>query len=354
MEEEFKTPIEPGMVHPMDDLYDPRPEKERDWPAYNAARQKQHQLFLHLLTDLTDYLDEPDSSGRGRPSTPLSTVVEYAVMREYANADLRKVAGLMEMLQDAGYIQDTCHYTTVSKRLQDADMIHALQRLIHISSMPFADLETSFAADATGLSTNQFDRYVVMKHGGKTDMRRHDWKKLHIMNGVDSNIVTAARVTDGKRHEAPFFEELVNTTANLFEIEEVSADKGYSSRDNLDVVADHGGTPYIPFQRNVTGNARGSYTWMRMFKLFQENRQEFRERYHLRSNVESVFSAIKTRFGHDLKSDNDTALQNEALCKVLAHNICIVIDAMYSMDLDPDFSVEKSGDAVEKIREFRD
>lgn len=102
------------------------------------------------------------------------------------------------------------------------------------------------------------------------------------------------------------------------------------------------------------GNARGSYTWSRMFQEFQRHPQKFRRHYHKRSNVESVFSSIKARFGHDLQCEDETALQNEALCKVLCHNICTVIDAMYAMNLRPEFAVEEKPDSVEKTLEFTD
>ena len=59
--------------------------------------------------------------------------------------------------------------------------------------------------------------------------------------------------------------------------------------------------------------------------------------YHRRSNVESTFSMIKRKFGERLRSKSDTAQRNEVLCKVLCHNICCVIHAMYELGLDADF-----------------
>lgn len=339
--------------HPMDRPYTGRQEPDRDWSVYNTARQNQYSLFIHLITDLTDYIDDPqDTGGRGRPRTPLSTIIQYAVLREYTKADLRKVEGLLDVLNDAGLIETSCNYTTVSRRMQEVETIQALQHLIHVSSLPFANLETVFAADATGLPMHKYDRYFTMKYGGEEKERQ--WKKLHLMVGVESTIATAARVTDGHSHESPVFTTLLDDTGKLFQIEEVLADKAYSSRENLDAVDEYGGTPYIPFQRNVTGNAGGSYTWMRMYQMFQENTQKFRRHYHKRSNVESAFGSIKARFDHDLDARNETSLQAEALCKVLCHNICVIIDAMYELGLDPGFSVEKTGDSVEKILEFRE
>ena len=41
--------------------------------------------------------------------------------------------------------------------------------------------------------------------------------------------------------------------------------------------------------------------------------------------VESVFQMIKSKFGERLRSKTATAQVNEALTKVLAHNLCVVI-----------------------------
>jgi transposase len=67
------------------------------------------------------------------------------------------------------------------------------------------------------------------------------------------------------------------------------------------------------------------------------NRAEFMAHYHKRSNVESVFQMIKSKFGEKLRSKNETAQVNEALTKVLCHNLCVVIQSMYELDIDPTF-----------------
>jgi len=64
------------------------------------------------------------------------------------------------------------------------------------------------------------------------------------------------------------------------------------------------------------------------------------ESYHKRSNVETTFSMIKTKFGSGLRSKTKTAAINEALCKVLAHNLCCVIQSIYELGVEPTFWAE--------------
>jgi transposase len=74
-----------------------------------------------------------------------------------------------------------------------------------------------------------------------------------------------------------------------------------------------------------------------MYHLYSLNRDEFNAHYHRRSNVESVFSTMKRKFGEKLRSNGETAQINETLCKVLAHNLCCVIQSMYELGIEADF-----------------
>jgi hypothetical protein len=56
-------------------------------------------------------------------------------------------------------------------------------------------------------------------------------------------------------------------------------------------------------------------------------RDEFMSHYHKRSNVETTFSMIKMKFGDSLRSKTDTAMVNEALCKILRHNLCCLVQS---------------------------
>jgi hypothetical protein len=73
------------------------------------------------------------------------------------------------------------------------------------------------------------------------------------MCGVHTHIVANVEVTPTDSADAPQFAGLVMTTAQRFPVREVSADKGYLSLDNLQVVAGIGAIAYIPFKQRTTG-----------------------------------------------------------------------------------------------------
>ena len=126
---------------------------------------------------------------------------------------------------------------------------------------------------------------------------------------------------------------LVTTTAKNFKMVEVSADEGYSDRRCHNPFAEVGVTPYISHKKNTTGDVGGLFK--KMFHYFQFKRGEFLAHYHRRSNVESTVMMIKSKFGDAVRSKTEVAARNELLCKVLCHDICGVISAIYELGIVP-------------------
>ena len=125
--------------------------------------------------------------------------------------------------------------------------------------------------------------------------------------------------------------------------EHLIADKGYDSFKNRCLVLVKGGIPYIPYregEKNKPNPSDKGELWKRMYHFYKFNEAEFKQHYHKRSNVETVFSMIKAKFGERLRSKGRTAQVNEVLCKVLAHNLCCVIQSVYELGIEPTFWVE--------------
>jgi transposase len=74
-----------------------------------------------------------------------------------------------------------------------------------------------------------------------------------------------------------------------------------------------------------------------MFHYHNLNRAEFMMRYHERSNVETTFIMIKAKFGGFVRSKLPVAQVNEVVCKILAHNICCLIQSNYELGIEASF-----------------
>ena len=130
-------------------------------------------------------------------------------------------------------------------------------------------------------------------------------------------------------------------TAEHFEVREVSADKAYSSRKNVNAVESVEAMPFVPFRSNTSEPTEAGVR-ARMYLLVMYEREEYMANYHKRSNIETAYSMIKGKFGSHLRSKSDTGQINEALCKVLAHNICVLRQATHELGIEPIFCTRLS------------
>ena len=308
------------------------------WDAYNAAQKAEVKLFDELLKDLVKAVPEPEQT-TGRPRLPLQENLFCAIQKVYSQLSSRRAHSLFRSATEKGQISRAPHFNSTSELFNKPETTEVLHKLVMLSALPVAGIETDFAVDSTGFRTTTFNAYCGVKHGEK---KQHRWVKAHLCAGVKTNIVAAIAITDEHGNDSPQFGPLVRKTAEGFTIGEVSADMAYSSRKNLEIVGDVGGTAYIPYRKNATGKAGGSPLWKKMYHYFQLNRDEFMDHYHKRSNIEATNAAIKRKFGETLKSKNQVAQVNELLAKIVAYNLTVVIHEMYENGINPEFLHVKS------------
>ncbi len=316
------------------------------WPAYNAAQTQEKRIFLYLLHQLCQGVGEP-AQYNGRPPLPLEDMIFTMAFKVYSTVSGRRFVSDLKDAHGKGYLSALPSYNTMFRYFESEMLTPYLQMLIEESALPLSAIEQDFAADSSGLSTGVYLRWSDVKWGKArtlfgdkqpNQINKRDWIKIHIMTGVTTNVVTAVEVTDSTAGDSPHFKPLVETTAQGFAMRQVSADKAYLSGKNLKAAVDAHAMPYIPFKANSTGSDRkNSDLFKKMFHFYSYNSERFMQNYHKRSNVESTFHMIKAKFGDTLRSKTRTAQINEALCKVLCHNICCLIQSMYELGLKPKF-----------------
>jgi hypothetical protein len=167
---------------------------------------------------------------------------------------------------------------------------------------------------------------------------RREWIKIHLICGTRTHIVTSVIATGGHVGDSLQFGRLVKRTAQNFRMAEVSADKAYLAGENMLHAYRAGATPFIPFKSRCRLDADYKSTlWKRMLHMYRFRRPEYLEHYYKRNNVETTFSMIKAKFGERLLSKSQRGQFNEALCKVLCHNLCVLVQLMYSLNITPQF-----------------
>lgn len=323
------------------DNYNPKPFGEKrtyiqDWPSYNQAQMREKVLLISILNELLDNIPFPETKrGVGRNPIPTKDKLFYLVLQAYNIKSSRRCIADLELCKQLGFIEKAPHFNTILKCLRNTTLETYFKHLINVSGLPLQQVEMDFAVDSSGFSTSLYDRWFDARIGKESDKRR--FRKVHLTCGVKTNVISAANITKGTYADSPQFSDLIHATGKVFAIREVSADKGYSSRENLETVQNAGGIAFIPFKSNTTGKQRGSEIWRKMYLYYTNKREEFLMHYHKRSNVESTFNMIKRKFGDHLRSKNEVSQNNEILAKCLAHNLCVLIQESLELGIELDF-----------------
>jgi transposase len=310
----------------------------QNWKAYNFSQTHEKERFQQLLHDLCGGIAEPAPPKTGRPRLPLSDVVFAACFKVYSTVSCRRFMTDLREARDKGYVATAPHFNSIFNYLENPALTPLLKSLIVETSRPLKAIEDDFAVDSSGFTTSRFARWFDHKYG--VVRQQHEWVKVHIMCGVRTNVITSVEIRDKDASDTKLLPALVNTTAKTFKLREVSADKGYGSLNNYDVIEAHGATPFIAFKSIHTG--KGGGLWAKMFHYFNMRRDDFLKHYHKRSNVETTFSMVKAKFGDHIRSKTDVAMVNEALCKLLCHNIVVLIHEMIELGIEPSFWAESS------------
>ena len=314
---------------------------KQDWPKYNAAQETEKDRFQELLFDLCQGVEEPPRHKKGGRRIYVRDMIFCAAFKVFSTFSTRR---FMSDLRDAhrkGFIRQVVRPATIMYGIESEALTQHLYQLIERSAWPLRALETTFAPDSTGFSTSRFVRWFDEKWGQERSGRTYC--KASVMTGCATNVITTAIVEGPTANDMPMFRPLLEQTiGNGFRPQTVCADKGYLSRENLEIAVKHNAVPFIPFKINSVPGEAGTL-WERLFSYFQFNRADFLARYHARSNVESTFSMVKAKFRDHVRSKSDTSMKNEVLLKFLCHNIVVVHQAIVELGIVPVFWPEGDG-----------
>jgi transposase len=306
----------------------------QQWPEYNAAQLNERGHFHDMLADLCDLLPEtPRKPGRGRKPLSYRDGLFAAVLKVFSEKSARRFNGELEEAHEQGYIEQVPHFTSVLGMFDKEETTAFLKSMIEASALPLRAVECDFATDSTGFSTQKYAAWFDFKYNKmRTEAK---WVKAHFTTGVKTNIVTACHIEDMYTADSPQLPALTAKTAESFTIREMSADKAYAGAENFAAVEKHGGQFFPMFKSNTNGSIGGSFE--KAFHYFSLNREEYLQHYHKRSNVETTVSMVKRKFGDSVKSKNELAQKNEVYAKFVCHNLCVLIQEMYVMGIDPTF-----------------
>lgn len=349
-------PVEPTTpsTEPQGTVSRPRPKRPtypQDWAAYNAAQVNEGRHFARLLSALCNTLTEPPKATAGRPCLPIADVLFSICLRTYYGLPARRAISAIEDAREKGLLSRTPSFASIYQYIENPYLTPLLQHLIERSALPLKAAEVDFAIDSTWLPAsplrdkNRSQAKIrgrdKAKDGAKTG-NKEVLVKVHASCGVTTHIITAVEVTPYNSGDARYFIPLLDVTARHFAVREVSADKAYLDKKHFRAADKIGATAYIPFKvnsREIPAKEKPDSWWERAYHYYHLHRDEFLRHYHKRSNIETAFYMVKTKFGRRLRSKTATARVNEVLAKLLCHNICVLVQSMYELGITPEFDM---------------
>ncbi len=311
----------------------------QNWPLYQKACSQEKLMFFRILKDAVDHLTiGQEYKGNGRPPAYFGDIIKSLCIKSYNNYSSWRTESELKIARAMGIIDFIPKRSTLLKYLQDERITGLLHNLYKVIAEPLTDVEVYFAADATGISNSYGNtRWMKIRHTKEERNYIGKYSKLHIISGVKTNVICSAKITKGTKHESPYFKSLLDDTAKIFSIKEVSADAGYLSKKNVKAVSDIGAVPFIMGKKNVSVPMKGYSSWGMMLRLWKKHQIYFAAHYHKRSNVESTFGALKRKFGDFCRCKKTVSQENEILCKIVCFNSVVLAEALLSYDLKKGF-----------------
>jgi transposase len=335
---------EPGQVQPV---LSPKPKRQyRQHSSYTRGQSEEMRLVDSMLRELVaDVPDFPRIPGAPGPiPTPLSDDLYCAILKVYSGISGRRACGVYRNVADRGLLRRAPSFAVASNILVRPEVTPILYRLLTLCAAPLAALEDggAIAPDSTGIQTTSFGGWREEKH---KERREKKWLKVHAMVGTKTHVVIRAVISETNTGDSPQFAPLLRgALEDGFRPAIVAADKGYLSMDSYALASSLGVQPYIPFKSNSVARGRhhtSPSAWRKAFHLFQANRPEFDRNYHRRSNVEAVFSALKRKFGENIRSRKPVAQVNEVICKLICYNLTVVVHEMFENGIAPEFNAAR-------------
>lgn len=203
------------------------------------------------------------------------------------------------------------HYTTIQKFFARISSI-ILDKLLVECNERVKRKKARVAVDATGFYPMNASSYYCLRYL-KPSYRR-EYTKLSIVVDTDRQTIIAQKIRKAPAHDNIDFLHLTRKTIKAVNVLSLSADKAYDARNNFEFLAFHKIKAVIPIRNIQRKRIMGFYRR----KAFSEFDMQL---YHQRSKVESVFSAMKRKYGSVLFSKSFNLQRKELICKCLAYNI---------------------------------
>ena len=226
------------------------------------------------------------------------------VLMQLEGKALRDMPFFLELLQSELHLARAIHFTTINKfalRVKQTYIEMIIAKMVRSNEASLA------AIDGTGFSLNARSPYFCIIAG-----ERNRFMQTNVCAEVRRRLIVAVKLRRKQRNENIDVPYLMEHSKQL-KITAFLADKAYDSRKNHERAEKYGAEFIAPIKNRERSRIYG-------YKRRMLSRKFPSEIYRQRVIIESIFSAVKRRFGHQLYARRFHAQKNELLFRFIAYN----------------------------------
>lgn len=106
----------------------------QNWSNYDKAQINEKPLFMKLLKDITQNIEEPVDKF-GRPKLSSRDLVYSSIMKIYTTFSFRRFMGNIKIAKEKGYIEKEPCYASIGHFLQKRELTPLLVEMVRITSL---------------------------------------------------------------------------------------------------------------------------------------------------------------------------------------------------------------------------
>ncbi len=227
------------------------------------------------------------------------------VLRQLEGKALRDMPSFLALLQSELHLARAIHFTTINKfalRIKQTFLESIIGKMVKSNEASLA------AIDGTGFSLNARSPYFRTIAG-----ERNQFMQTNVCAEIKRRLIVAVRLRRKQRNENIDVAYLMKEASKQLKITSFLGDKAYDSGKNHERAERYGAEFIAPIKNRERSKIYG-YRRRLLAKNFPS------ELYHQRVIIESIFSAVKRRFGHQLYARRFSTQKNELLFRFMAYN----------------------------------
>src|SRR3989344_6625062 len=98
----------------------------QDWKAYTHAQTNEKLIFMKLLKDLCENIEQPEYKF-GRPTLPISDMLFASALKVYTTFSLRRFISDFKIAREMNLVSSTCTYANICYFMQREDLTAILR-----------------------------------------------------------------------------------------------------------------------------------------------------------------------------------------------------------------------------------